>query len=150
MSSLKRGAGNGARCGSERWARVNTTLSWPGSTRPSRLGMQCPPYRDHRVSRYARPSDDRENSRTSDQDPRHEHQHAASHDLEGRLKKWRVHEAVANVGDGGKLDGDHDYGDGCRGPELRNEIRQRVAQAAERGHQAADRPADPRRAAAGE
>ena len=44
MSSVQRGLGSGARCGSERWARVNTFLSWPGLSRPSRLGTQCRAY----------------------------------------------------------------------------------------------------------
>src|SRR5215813_15583167 len=71
-------------------------------------------------------------SRTPDQYPRDEHQHAADDDLKRRLEERRIHETVADVGDGRELDRDHGDGDDGRGPEIGNEIGQRVAEAADR------------------
>ncbi len=57
---------------------------------------------------------------------------------------------MADIGDHRKLDGDHDEGDRGRGPEVGNDVGQRVAEAADRGHRACHRAAHDRRAAAGE
>src|SRR5947208_1279134 len=73
-------------------------------------------------------------SRTPDQNPRDKHQHASDDDLKRRREKRRIHKAVADIGDGHELDRDHGDGDGGRGPEIGNEVGQRVTEPADRGH----------------
>src|SRR5262249_62005670 len=58
--------------------------------------------------------------------------------------------AVADPGDRPQLDEDDDGGEGGGGPEMRDEIREGMAKAADRGHDAGGEAADQRVAAAGE
>src|SRR5207247_8888197 len=88
-------------------------------------------------------------SRTPDQNPRDKHQHASDDDLKRRREKRRIHKAVADIGDGPELHRDHGDGDGGRGPEIGNEVGQRVTEPADRGHHLADRAAHQRRPAPG-
>src|SRR5262249_58210007 len=67
-------------------------------------------------------------SRTPDQNPRDEYQHAADDDLKRRMEERRIHEAMADVGDSRELDRDHGDGDGGRGPEIGDEVGQGVAE----------------------
>src|SRR6185369_12086711 len=77
-------------------------------------------------------------SRAADQNPGGEHENPANYHLKGGRKEWRIHKAVADIGDGEELHRDHGNGDDGRRPEIGNEIRERVAQAAERGHEPAN------------
>lgn len=83
-----------------------------------------------------------------DQNPRRQHQRAAQHHLKRRAQERRFHVAVLDEGDRPQFDEHHDAGDGGRGPEMRNEIGQRVAEPADRGHDAGRKAALERRAAA--
>src|SRR5262245_58192400 len=86
-------------------------------------------------------------SRTADQNSRDEYQHPADDDLKRRLEERRIHETMADVGDGRELDRDHGDGDDGRGPEIGDEIGQRVTEAADGGHHPADHAAHQRRPA---
>lgn len=46
----------------------------------------------------------------ADQDAGDEHQHTAQNNLEDGGKKWRVHVALSDPGDGDEFDGDDDNG----------------------------------------
>src|SRR5580704_13611813 len=76
-------------------------------------------------------------SRTPNEDADDEDEYATNNDLEGGLQERRIHIARADPGDHGQLDRDDGEGDRGRDIEVGNEIRQRVAEAAERGHPAA-------------
>ena len=77
-------------------------------------------------------------------------QHSADDDLEGGSKELGVHEPMADIGDDRELQRDDHYGNRGSGPEMGNEVRQRVTQPADSGHEAADGAAHERRAASGE
>ena len=62
----------------------------------------------------------------------------------------RVHVAIPDIGNGDEFQCNHDDGDRGGGPEIRNQVGQGVADAADGGHHPANRAAQPRCAAAGE
>src|SRR5260221_3772487 len=74
--------------------------------------------------------------RISDQYSHAENEQAADDDLHDRGAERRVHEAIANPRDDGELHEDDAHGDARRGLHVRDEVGQRVADAAERGHRA--------------
>src|SRR5260221_8820234 len=61
-------------------------------------------------------------TRAPNQDPRQEDQHAAEDYLDGCGDPWRFHVAVADVGDGGQLEGDDADGDGGGEVEAGDEV----------------------------
>ena len=71
-------------------------------------------------------------------------------DLERRAEERCVHVAVTDPGNHRELDHHHDDGENGRGPEIRDQIGQCMAEAPDRGHQAGDAAANPGRAAAGQ
>ena len=89
-------------------------------------------------------------SRTPDQNSGQEDQKPADHDLEEGRGERRVHEAVADPGDHAEFDDDDADGDRRGRAVFGDQVRQRVAEAAQGGHQAADEAAGQRAAAAGE
>src|SRR6185312_5495098 len=88
--------------------------------------------------------------RASDQNADDENERAADQYLKRRHRQRRLHEAPADPGNHRELDRDHGEGKPRRRPKMRNEIWQRMTEAAERGHRAADDAANDRVAAAGE
>ena len=74
--------------------------------------------------------------RAADRDARREHQGAAEDDLQGRPPEGGVHVTVLDPGDGPELDKDDDHGDRRGGAEARDQIGERMAEAANGGHQA--------------
>src|SRR5256885_13615848 len=66
--------------------------------------------------------------RAPDQYPREKDQHADDHDLKRGLQERRIHKAVTDRGDGDELDRGHGDGAGGRGPEIGDEIGERLAE----------------------
>ena len=65
--------------------------------------------------------------RTADQNSGAEDKQASHDHLERRRQYRRIHPAIADEGDDGKLDDDDAEGDCRRCPEIRDKIGQRVA-----------------------
>src|SRR4051794_6381478 len=86
----------------------------------------------------------------ADQHAGEEDERAAEGDLDGGGGKWRVHVPGADPGDGGELEDDDDDGDRRRDREAGDEVGDRVTEAAEGGHQAADEAAHEGSPATGE
>src|SRR4051794_29868670 len=78
-----------------------------------------------------------------------EHADATDDYLEGCAQKWRVHVAVANPADHQQLDRDHEHRERGGGAKVRNQVRQRVADASGSCHQPTDDAAQKRFAATG-
>lgn len=86
----------------------------------------------------------------ADEDAGGEDQGASECDLDDGGGEGGVHETVADPGDDAQLDEDDDDGDPCGGVDVWDEVGERVAEAAEGCHRAADEAAGPGVAATGE
>src|SRR6516164_4188366 len=109
-SSLSRGFGSGPRWGSDKCASTNISSSCPPLCRASPSSL---PYAAKTWMAGTSPAMTADRLRvhasgTADQDSGEKYQRPANHDLERRRQERRVHEAVADVGNCGELDGDDD------------------------------------------
>src|SRR6056297_1490665 len=82
-----------------------------------------------------------ERARSEDEGPAEDH-------LERRAQEGRVHEPVLDPYNGPKFEEHHGEGRYRGRPEVGDQVRQRVAQPPDRGHDAGGNPALPRRSAA--
>src|SRR5579872_4080495 len=86
----------------------------------------------------------------ADKDAGGEYQGATKCHLKCGGKWWGIHVFPADPTDHGQFNDHYGDRDRRRGPEVGDQVRQRVADSAERGHQTGDGAANIRRAAAGE
>src|SRR5262245_29113789 len=71
----------------------------------------------------------------ADEDAGRENEQASKNNLKDRRGDWRVHEPIADPGDGAQLHQDHAYRNGRGGFESRNQIGHGVSQSTQSGHQ---------------